>query len=216
MEAQSNLANKKFHINEIFYSLQSEGTFAGTAATFVRFAGCNLKCVFCDTDFTTKFIMSQEEIVDALLANTITGHFVFTGGEPTMQDIKSLGQALHKDRTTFIELETNGYLTEGYEEMDWITLSPKVLERTEQYCDALKIVYGLFDMVDVEWWFKEYCFARNNTFNKEMHPFHLFLQPMFYGDEKQMKENIKECVAYIKADPKWRLSLQWHKMIDIP
>ena len=74
----------RYRINEIFYSLQGEGRNVGRAAVFVRFAGCNLQCSFCDTDFSSYREMSEEDIVDAVMS--FPARFVvLTGGEPTLQ-----------------------------------------------------------------------------------------------------------------------------------
>ena len=76
-------------INEIFYSLQGEGHYTGTPAVFIRFAGCNLKCSFCDTDFTSFTEMIEDDIVREI-GQYPTNHIVITGGEPTLQITASL------------------------------------------------------------------------------------------------------------------------------
>ena len=84
-------------INEIFYSLQGEGRHTGTPAVFVRFAGCNLKCSFCDTDHSRSVEMTEEEIVEEV--RQFPARFVvITGGEPSMQVTASLIEKLHAQR----------------------------------------------------------------------------------------------------------------------
>lgn len=91
---------EKYRINETFYSLQGEGRNTGRAAVFVRFSGCNLKCPFCDTDFTKYQEMSAQDIIDsmkALIGDVSTMPMVvLTGGEPTLQVDESLIDAIHK------------------------------------------------------------------------------------------------------------------------
>lgn len=112
-----------YKINEVFYSLQGEGFFAGRAAVFVRFSGCNLKCPFCDTVFKT-----FEEITAAQLLRRINPwkrcqFVILTGGEPTLQVDDILIDALHQDGWQ-IAMETNGTNTVP-NGVDWVTVSPK-------------------------------------------------------------------------------------------
>ena len=111
-------------VNEIFYSLQGEGHYTGTPAVFVRFAGCNLRCWFCDTDFEKGVEMNEDEIVEAVLQYP-TRYVVITGGEPTLQITASLCDKLHA-HGLYLMMETNGTrpLPEGCQ-IDWITCSPK-------------------------------------------------------------------------------------------
>ena len=95
-----------YPVNEIFYSLQGEGRFTGTPAVFVRFAGCNRRCEFCDTDFSESTPMSADEIV-AEVEKYPARHVVFTGGEPTLSLDSELCGML-KDRAHYLQIETNG------------------------------------------------------------------------------------------------------------
>ena len=99
---------KTYRINEIFYSLQGEGAFSGSAAIFVRFSGCNLRCPFCDTDFKAYKEMSAQEIVESVKPlSKNCEHVVLTGGEPTLQVDRQLTEAFHSEGF-FIAMETNG------------------------------------------------------------------------------------------------------------
>lgn len=187
---------KSYLVNEIFYSLQGEGFWTGTPAIFLRFALCNLKCPFCDTDFSASRPMSTEEILATLTeASSDCQVVVLTGGEPALQADKELIDALHSAGYS-IRIETNGTkpLPEG---IDWITLSPKsdwqnnaepVIERA----DELKLVYT---GQNPEKWLS---FPAKN----------FFLQPC-------SRKNTSEVLAYILEHPGWRLSLQIHKYLDI-
>ena len=113
---------KKYKVNEIFYSLQGEGYFTGTAAVFLRFSGCNRRCDFCDTQHFTFTEMSADEIAGAAGAFPAR-HIVVTGGEPALQLDDILIRRL-KALGFFIQVETNGTLPVPTG-VDWVTCSPK-------------------------------------------------------------------------------------------
>ena len=194
-------------INEIFYSIQGEGCFSGTPALFVRMSGCNLRCSFCDTHHTPNTEMSDDEIIEEMKKLSATcRHVVITGGEPSLQLTSELVGKLHLNGY-FIQVETNGThpLPSG---IDWVTCSPKF-----NYCDnarlhpdvkvdELKVVYDgnpsrMEAYRDIE--------ARCRS-----------LQPCATGDDERDKEIINSTVEYVKENPEWRLSLQTHKLINIP
>lgn len=193
-------------INEIFYSLQGEGRWAGTPAIFIRFSGCNLKCDFCDTNHLLYKEYSTEEILREI-KDYAPNHIVLTGGEPTLQITPKFLTAL-KERGYYIHLETNGTkeLSQSlYTKLDWITCSPKfdkipAMARFEE----LKVV---FDKDHIEP-LKEYEQIR--------YPLESFyLQPCDRKDEQWNQENIIACVEYIKQHPIWKLSLQTQKILNI-
>jgi 7-carboxy-7-deazaguanine synthase (Cx14CxxC type) len=208
-----------YTVKEIFYTLQGEGANAGRAAVFCRFAGCNLwtgretdrataVCRFCDTDFVGvgpdggKFATANA-LADAV-ASRWTGEaagarplVVCTGGEPLLQLDADAVEALHR-RGFEVAVETNG-TQEPPPGLDWICVSPKigaplVLDRG----DELKLVYPQ-EGGDPE------RFA-GLSFR------HFFLQPM---DGPALAENTARAVAYCLAHPRWRLSVQTHKVAGI-
>lgn len=177
-------------INEIFYSLQGEGHHTGTPAVFVRFSGCNLKCDFCDTAHQSGVAMSDEAIVEAVSAYPCR-MVILTGGEPGLWIDDALVEALHR-AGKYIAIETNGtqVLPEG---IDWVTCSPKEGAPLHvRRIDEVKVVYTGQDV------------APYLSLPAQEH----FLQPCSC-------QNTEEVVAYIKAHPQWRLSLQTHKLIHI-
>ena len=191
-------------VNEIFHSLQGEGSNSGTAAVFVRLAGCNLQCPFCDTDHQNSTEMSEEAIAEAT-AKWATPLVVVTGGEPAMQLNTALVDALHR-RGKRIAVETNGTLPlpDG---IDWITLSPKdlflgtVAQPVLTAADELKVVFdGIHLPPDYS-----HIAVRHSR----------FLQPCDTGDAAQNQSITDATVEYIKAHPEWRLSLQIHKILNI-
>lgn len=190
-------------VNELFYSLQGEGHFTGTPALFVRFAGCNLSCGFCDTDFHSFTRMTEEELL-AVAAECPARHVVITGGEPTLQLTASLVDGLH-DLGFFVQIETNGSLLlpdNLAETLDWITCSPKEAEVRIQRIDELKVVYTGQDM-------ERYARLRPT------HPSCRYLQPCDTGDKERNAENMKRAVDYILHHPEWKLSLQTHKILNV-
>lgn len=182
---------RKYKVNEIFYSLQGEGYYTGTPAVFLRLSGCNRACPFCDTDHLDGTMMSAEEICDAVAAYPAR-HLVVTGGEPTLQLDSDLLRAV-KALGFYVQIETNGSLPVP-PEVDWVTCSPKDAPWNINRIDELKIVFQDQDVEEIA---------------SQLSAPHRFLQPC-------SGENIAETVEYIKAHPHWRLSLQTHRLIDIP
>lgn len=180
----------EYRVNEIFYSLQGEGYYTGTPAVFLRFSGCNRACPFCDTDFRAATVMTADEIADAVAAFPAR-HLVATGGEPLLQLDSTLLRAL-KARGFYVQVETNGSMPVP-PEVDWVTCSPKEGPWQVNRIDELKIVY---QGQDVE-----------QTASLLPAP-RLLLQPC-------SGKNVAETIAYIMEHPRWRLSLQTHKLLDI-
>lgn len=195
-------------VNEIFHSIQGEGRFTGTPAVFVRLAGCNLNCWFCDTEFHTFKEMTEDEIV-AEACRFPSRHVVITGGEPTLQLTSALTDRLHA-AGFFIMLETNGTtpMAEGCA-IDWITCSPKLQGRASspilplviQRIDELKVVYegeGQ-DMCQYE----------------EIEAREYRLQPCCTDDMERDALITHQTIAYILEHPKWCLSIQTHKILGV-
>jgi 7-carboxy-7-deazaguanine synthase (Cx14CxxC type) len=207
-----------YAVKEMFLTLQGEGVNAGARAVFVRFAGCNLwtgreadraaaVCRFCDTDFVGTDGLGGGKFADAAaLADAAAGFWgegaearfvVLTGGEPMLQVDDALVEALHA-RGFRIAIESNGTLP-VHPGIDWVCVSPKagseVVQRTG---DELKLVWPQpgTDVEAIEGW-----------------DFDNFLvQPM---DSAAAEENIRAAIAFAMARPKWRLTLQTHKMLGL-
>lgn len=203
-----------YTVKEIFPTLQGEGVQAGRAAVFLRFAACNLWngreedraaaiCGFCDTDFT-----GGEKFPDAeTLAERVAGLWplgggsrlvVMTGGEPALQLDGVLVAALH-DRGFQVAIETNGTLPlpSG---LDWICVSPKAgttLAVTKG--DELKLIYPQIGAPPDAFEYLDFT--------------HFLLQPM---DGPNRDINTREAIRHCLTHPRWRLSLQTHKIIGIP
>lgn len=189
---------KTYKVNDIFYSLQGEGHNTGRATVFVRFSGCNLKCPFCDTDFSAFEELSADDIVARMRSLSVPGCMaVLTGGEPTLQADDALLEAMRKGGFGYIAMESNG-THEPPAGLDWLTVSPKG-KPTVRRCDELKVVFSDADAVP----------------HYDIEATYHYLQPMDTGDPGRNAEIMRACVAYIKSHPAWRLSLQTHKMIGI-
>lgn len=194
---------KTYKINEIFYSLQGEGLYTGTPSVFIRFSGCNLKCPFCDTDHSSFDEMTLDEIKEEIAKYPVS-HVVLTGGEPALfvdedfvSSLKSVGQRR-------IAIETNGTRTLPAN-IDWITLSPKFEYAGDAAklaickCDELKVVYQGQDLS---------VYDGIETSNR-------FLQPCDCGNKLINSTLVEKAVSECLRNPKWRLSLQVHKLLQI-
>lgn len=208
-----------YAVREIFYTLQGEGANAGTAAVFCRFAGCNLwsgreadragaVCQFCDTNFVGTdgegggSFECASQLVDAILSHWCGGDdyrfVVLTGGEPTLQVDDELVSALQRARFR-IGIETNGTRPLPFG-IDWICVSPKAgteLKVTSGH--ELKLIYP------------QHGLSPESVAG--LHFANRFLQPL---DGPRREDHTALAVAYCKAHPEWRLSLQTHKLIGIP
>lgn len=200
---------KTYKVNDIFYSLQGEGHNAGRAAVFIRFSGCNLSCSFCDTDFDdykemtgTEILENMEKVTKAtpnsyLLTPNSSPIVVLTGGEPTLQVDEHLINLLHEAGFPFIAMESNG-THEPAANLDWLTVSPKCKPAVKE-CSELKV---LFD-------------GKTPVRDYDVKAKYYYLQPLDTGDAEKNREITTKCVEYIKQHPRWRLSLQMHKIINI-
>lgn len=189
-------------VNGIFATIQGEGHNAGRAAVFVRFAGCNLRCPFCDTDFAAYREMSDADIVSAVCAFG-PRFVVLTGGEPALQVGAELVGLLHGAGCE-VAMETNGTRTPP-EGIDWLTVSPKQPfvggpgRLAVARCNELKCI---FDGI-----------APVSDFGVEAD--YYYLQPCDVGGGPQSEPNrrvTEACIDYVLRHPQWRLSLQTHKL----
>ncbi|MGI8401361.1 MAG: 7-carboxy-7-deazaguanine synthase [Gemmatimonadaceae bacterium] len=216
-----------YTVKEIFYTLQGEGAQSGRAAVFCRFSGCNLwsgreedrsraVCQFCDTDFVGTGpdggrFPSSSELADAVdrcwggppagadrnLAHGRPKYVVCTGGEPLLQLDEALIDALH-ERGFDVAVETNG-TRPAPSSLDWICVSPKAGAPFVQTSGSeLKLVYPQENALPEQ-------FARLDFR-------HFFLQPM---DGPDVERNTEDAIEYCLRHPRWRLSIQTHKLVGI-
>ena len=208
-----------YSVKEIYFTLQGEGAQTGRPAVFLRFAGCNLWsgreqhraeaiCRFCDTEFVGtdgpgggKFETAAE--LAAAVARRWPGggrpYVVCTGGEPLLQLDQAAIDALH-ERGFEVGVETNGTL-EAPDSIDWLCVSPKgSAPLAQETGDELKLVFP-----------QEEAEAQPGRFEHlEFRQF--FLQPL---DDENQHVNTQAAIEYCLAHPRWRLSLQTHKIVGI-
>lgn len=195
----------KYPIVEIFHSVQGEGFHSGLPHVFVRFGNCNLRCEWCDTDFMTFEEMELDDIVDQVLSFECH-RVIFTGGEPAMQDLATIGNRL-KEHDITLSIETNGTIPVD-PIIDWICVSPK-----DQLYPNVPIKQHTGDELKVV-----YCGQDLSMYDEIINGFdHHFLQPCYIEFEsvEQNGKNFRVVEQLVKASPGWRLSLQTHKWMGI-
>jgi len=206
-----------YSVKEIFLTLQGEGVQAGRRAVFIRFAGCNLWtgreqdrekaiCQFCDTDFVGIDGEGGGRFKDAdALAKAAKSHWgdlpgafaVLTGGEPLLQVDRPLIDALHRQGFE-IAVETNGTVA-APDGLDWICVSPKAgSDVIQRKGNELKLVWPQpgTDIEDIEGWDFQ----------------HFLIQPMDCADAGAARD---AAIAFVLDRPKWRLSVQTHKLLGL-
>ncbi len=208
-----------YSVKEIFYTLQGEGLRAGRPAVFCRFAGCNLWsgreedrqhaiCKFCDTDFVgTDGVLGgkfgcAEDLAEKVAQQWPSGeghrYVVLTGGEPLLQVDSALIDSLHAHQFE-IAVETNGTIA-APPGIDWICVSPKAgADWVQRSGDELKLVYPQAGLMPDAIALTEFS--------------HYLLQPM---DSPLQRQHTRHAISFCKAHPQWRLSVQTHKVLQIP
>ena len=220
-------------INEIFYSLQGEGHHAGVPSVFVRFSGCNLKCPFCDTRHEEGRMMADVEII-AEIRRYPARWIILTGGEPSLHIDEDFIEKLKTGTGKLIAIETNGTrpLPEG---IDWVTVSPKTgisgelgdvsgaafadelrLRRANEVksarADEVRIARAdEIKVVDVGQYLEPYFSLPCREETTKM-----YLQPCFTADPAVCAANLRRTISRVKSDPRWTLSAQLHRYLQIP
>lgn len=197
----------QFPIMEMFYSVQGEGFNSGMAAFFIRLAGCDVGCHWCDVkeswDAEKYSLQSMDDIL-IQTQNPSIHNIVITGGEPCMYDLTVLTKKL-KEQNKYLMLETSGaYEIKG--SFDWICVSPKKkmnpLDESLKLANELKVI--IYNNNDFTW-------AEKNA--SQTSPMcKLFLQP----EQSTFNMSVEKIIDYVKLNPQWRISLQTHKFMNIP
>ena len=198
---------KMLPLMEAFYTIQGEGFHCGKSAFFLRIGGCDVGCHWCDVKESWNAEIhpptSLSNMVDQVMnypCNTV----VVTGGEPLMWNMKPLTDALHK-KNLVVHIETSGaYPLSG--QFDWICLSPKKnsppLDAIIPLADELKVI--IHNMDDFKW--------AESFVKKTQKTCQLYLQPEWSKSADMMPK----IVDYVMQNPKWKISLQTHKFMNIP
>jgi 7-carboxy-7-deazaguanine synthase len=194
-------------IMEQFYTIQGEGFNTGRAAYFIRLGGCDVGCTWCDVKESWEAakhpLLSIDEIKNSVLASG-TKNVVITGGEPMMYDLTELTHEL-KSAGLQLWLETSGaYPLSG--SWDWICVSPKKfkapVDKVVSKANELKVI--VFNDSDFDWAEKHIAGTNAQCIG--------YLQPEF----SRLDKVIPKIIEYVKQNPKWRISLQTHKVINVP
>ena len=192
---------------EHFYTIQGEGFHQGRAAYFIRLGGCDVGCVWCDVkeswDASKHTLFSVDEIVK-FCTDANANLAVITGGEPLMYDLSELTKALHQ-KNIEVNIETSGaYPLSG--DIDWICVSPKKfkapLDDVLSKAHELKVV--IFNNSDFDWAEKNTLKVSNNC--------QLYLQPEW----DRSSQILSDIIEFVKQNPRWKISLQTHKYMNIP
>ena len=200
------MATVRYPVVSHYLTLQGEGYWSGRASYFIRLAGCDVGCPWCDTKESWEIeghpVVAVDDLATAAMESGVPTT-VITGGEPTLHDLTPLTRAL-KDRGSEIQLETSGaYALTG--NFDWVTLSPKKfkppVDSIYEHANELKVV--ITNRSDFTWAEKHLRLCRTGV--KPM------LQPEW--DSRHM---LPEIVEYVKRNPDWTISLQTHKYLNIP
>ncbi len=191
-------------VNEIFYSLQGEGRWAGTPAIFIRLSGCNLKCEFCDTYHQASKEYSDDEILYEIAHFTPCTHIVITGGEPALQITDDFIGML-QEHGYYVAIETNGTraLPEG---IDWITCSPKF-----EFCENASIKLDWIDELKVVYRGD----GQDMSIYDGIEATERYIQPCDVGNPVENRRIINEVIEFIKKNPQWKLSLQTQKILGV-
>ena len=194
-------------VMEHFYTIQGEGFYTGHAAYFIRLAGCDVGCVWCDVKESWTVEEKQLMLIDDLLKEVLKypGRLiVITGGEPLMYDLSFLTQTL-KANGFQINIETSGaYPISGT--LDWICVSPKKFKAPlkEVLAKANELKCIIFNKSDFDFAEQNYLLATKDCV--------LYLQTEWSKQEQMLPLMID----YVKAHPQWKISLQTHKYLNIP
>ena len=199
--------NTHIPVMEHFYTIQGEGCYTGQAAYFIRLAGCDVGCVWCDVKASWTVEEKQLMLIDDLIQEMLkypARLIVITGGEPLTYDLSFLTKKLKKNGFQ-INIETSGaYPISG--ELDWICVSPKkfktALQDVLEKANELKCI--IFHKSDFQ-------FAEDNRKHTNA-SCKLYLQPEW----SKADEMLPFIIDYVKAHPEWRISLQTHKYLNIP
>jgi len=208
---KSSSAEIILNVVEIFQSIQGEGANVGRSAIFIRLSGCNKACWYCDTDWSKGDSMSVSQILDEVKKYSKSDEYpnnliIWTGGEPTLQ---LTNEVLDYFSEYYNCIETNG-TNPVPSKIQYISCSPKVspeiLKANFERVNELRYPISVGDLLpDIS----ELPEADN-----------YFVSPVFLGEEKkrfqQVDENVKYAIDFVSMNPKWRLSLQLHKLLNIP
>jgi len=191
----------KYYIEEIFDSIQGEGFLVGIPSTFIRMAGCNLNCEWCDTKYAWNKREEKLKDIEFILKRITQNTVIITGGEPTLQNLSDLIKAIrHKFKNKVkICLETNG-TNEIHYNIDWITCSPKPFSNYIIRCKPNELKYIVDEKFSIE-----------VIPDKYKYKIPIWLQPQWFD----FKNSIKKCYELVLKYDFLRIGFQLHKFYHI-
>lgn len=208
---KSNSSDMILNVVEIFQSIQGEGANLGRSAVFVRLANCNKNCWYCDTDWSKAEAMSVSQILEEVRRLSKTEDYpnnliIWTGGEPTLQ---LTDEVLEHFSDYYNCIETNG-TNPVPSRIQYVSCSPKVqpdiLRANFKHVNEFRYPIGVGDVLP--------------DISELPESDNYFVSPIFLGENKkrfqQADENIKYAIDFVTKNPKWRLSMQLHKLLNIP
>lgn len=205
-----------YNVNETFYSLKGEGLYTGTAMSFIRMSGCNLNCSFCDTDHSQGSTMSIEQLLAEVGRHPNCRRVVLTGGEPLIDDLSPLIDALHL-HGYIVHIETNGTQRMPNSKVNWVACSPKSGVRT-LVKDTIRLADEVKFLVGLPLW-EEYILDVCNAFEPSGR---LYVMPIASGKheglrtaEDLIQKNIDAALNFCLKHPKFSLCMQMHKILSI-
>ena len=194
-----------YKINEIFESIQGEGYHTGMPAIFIRLAGCSMGCKWCDTKTCQEvhYQLTAKQIVEYIEANFTRKNIVITGGEPFEQDLNQLVEKLFDEYGHSVHIETNGahFISDNIARGAWITVSPKAYVKKSALKRASEIKLVISNEKDIE--------RAKRLKSYQIHG-EFYLQP-----ESGKDSATKLCVKTCLEDPRFKLSVQVHKLINV-
>ena len=208
---------KDLKVNNIFYSVQGEGNHTGEASIFIRLSNCNLRCRYCDTDYVSGINLSLEQILERLPSVT-SKRIVWTGGEPLLQ-LNSETVRFFNDHGYLQSIETNGSIPPPLG-LDYIAISPKTVSLKKLGMNFEGRTIGEFRyLIGTDSDIPKIRCVPPEIKNLPKASFY-YVSPLFVGERHKKfeldQDNLKMAIDFVKADPRWRLSVQNHKIWNVP
>jgi organic radical activating enzyme len=204
-----------YPIADLFYSIQGEGKFTGVPMSFIRLAGCNLRCKFCDTDYKINFNLNEEALLRYVKQHP-SRRVVITGGEPLIHNLEPLLKLLWSN--AFItHFESNGTIKvpdyiKANSNRTWISMSPKSIKTASSYnlqsADEVKILYKCRD-------FTKLVDLVNHTPGARIKWIMPLAESLKVGRNATIQNNIDGAVAFCKKNPNWSLCTQIQKFCNL-
>ena len=206
------MQQQSFKINDIYYTFQGEGRYAGRRALFIRLPFCNLACPWCDTEFNSFSIWSLDKLKDFIDGSEEKTKFcVLTGGEPSMNKQTRFIIDFLKDKNFEIAIESNGHFDID-SRIDFVTISPKEYMQVNSDKEPFYVCEDAWKKAN------EFKYVIYKNFNFDILDRHDVRDGRIYSLSPEFSDMSRQIIVienYIKSHPGWKLNLQLHKWIDL-